>query len=177
MGEQYRSNELSLSVAIAEYESLREEIIKRLEFRYQLLNLTLLISGTILSIGLQPTVPGSVLLIHPILALFLAASYIYNGVAIARVAKYIRECLEPKGLGFGWETFVKEQSTLAISPKSLGIFPRIAASGVFIITQLTTFVVALFRIQFNIIDWLLLGCAGIATILTILMFRYLGRIH
>ncbi|MEM3434476.1 MAG: hypothetical protein QXP27_09950 [Candidatus Methanomethyliaceae archaeon] len=176
MSEQLRSGDL-LAVVIAEYESLREEIIKRLEFRYQLISLTLIISGTILSIGLQPTVPGSVLLIHPILALFLAASYIYNGIAIARVAKYLRECLEPKGLGFGWETFVKNQSTHVVPFRFLGIFPRIAAGGVFIITQLVTFAIALFRIQFNAIDWLLIGCAGIATILTILMFRYLARIH
>ena len=55
----------------AEYKALRDEILKRVEFRYQLLNITLISAGTLLGAGLNAN-SAPVLLVYPILAAFLA---------------------------------------------------------------------------------------------------------
>jgi ABC-type polysaccharide/polyol phosphate export permease len=55
-----------------EYETLRDEIIKRVELRQQLLSITLGFAGAFLGVAVSfPTTP-SVALIYPPIALFLA---------------------------------------------------------------------------------------------------------
>jgi hypothetical protein len=54
------------NLLIAEYNTLREEILKRIETQYQLTALTLTASGVILTIGLQVK-NASILFIYPIL--------------------------------------------------------------------------------------------------------------
>ena len=76
---------------VTEYQALRSEILKRIEFRYQLINLILIVAGTFLTVGLQPNISASMLLVYPILALFLVAGWVHNGVATLRIARYIRK--------------------------------------------------------------------------------------
>ena len=56
----------------AEYTSLREEIIKRIEIQHQLLSLALIAPGTVLAIGFQSG-SASLLFVYPVLGMFLSA--------------------------------------------------------------------------------------------------------
>src|SRR5215475_3476375 len=85
----------------AEYKALRDEILKRVEFRYQLLNLTLISAGTLLGAGLN-TNSAPVLLVYPIVGAFLAAGWAHNGEAITTMVKYVRDELEGAHTGLGW---------------------------------------------------------------------------
>jgi hypothetical protein len=60
----------SLSLIIAEYNAMREEILKLVENQHQILSLSLIAPGTILAIGFQ-TRNASIMYLYPILALFL----------------------------------------------------------------------------------------------------------
>ena len=87
----------------AEYKALRDEILNRINFRYQLLNLTLISAGTLLATGVHADVSAAVLLVYPILGAFLAAGWVHNGNTIIPLARYIRDELEVKYGGLGWE--------------------------------------------------------------------------
>lgn len=63
-----------ITLVATKYKALRDEIVKRLEFRYQIINLTLVVAGTFLTIGVQANMPASVLLVYPLLASFLIAA-------------------------------------------------------------------------------------------------------
>src|SRR5579871_3179802 len=89
----------------AEYKALRDEMLNRINFRYQLLNLTLIIAGTLLAAGVHADVSAAVLLIYPLLAAFLAAGWVHNGNTIVPLSQYIRDELEAKYSGLGWETY------------------------------------------------------------------------
>jgi hypothetical protein len=64
---------------LAEYNALRDELLKRAEFQQQILSLTLVIFGTILTFGLQVH-SASIILLYPLLSLFLAASWRHDGL-------------------------------------------------------------------------------------------------
>lgn len=68
------------TTTLTEYKALRDEIVKRIEFRYQIINLILIVAGTFLTVGVQASIPASVLLVYPILALFLISGWAHNGV-------------------------------------------------------------------------------------------------
>src|SRR5712692_7428109 len=79
----------------AEYTSLREEIIKRIEIQHQLLSLALIAPGTVLAIGFQ-TRSASLLFVYPLLGMFLSAVWLSNSIAIHDIAGYIRSQIQPR---------------------------------------------------------------------------------
>jgi hypothetical protein len=95
-----------------QYASLRNEIEKRIEIRQQILAFTLLVAGTLLTIGVQPNVPEVVLLFYPVIAMFLGAIWEQNDVRVAQIDYFI--CTEVEKhldrLGSGWETFLPQYS-------------------------------------------------------------------
>jgi len=123
----------------AQYSSMRAEMIKRLEIRSQLIALTLLVAGTFLSVGVQSNVPESALLVYPLLAMFLAASWKQNDVRTGQMVRFIRDTIE-KHIGpapgeLGWENY---RSAL-YPPSRLTPF---AVSGVFVVTQMLAIALA-----------------------------------
>lgn len=159
------SSEIDLT-GEAEYSALRNEVLKRLELRYQTIRLTLIIAGIFLTLGLRDEISERVLLVYPILALFLATSWIHHGFAISRLGKYIREELEPK-LNMGWETFLKESD-----PPYFGKFGKISSVGLFLLTQILSLGFALSNIKFGIFESVLLLTSIIAMIITVALFHY-----
>jgi len=153
------------TVIVTEYKALRDEILKRLDFRYQLLNLILIVAGTFLTIGLQKDNPASILLIYPVLSLFLTASWAHNGVTILRIGEYIQERLAGDFGEFGWEAFYWKQEPLSVASGFLG---KVASSGLIITTQILAIGLAVLKSNFTAIDIVLLICSLIAIVLTIL---------
>lgn len=117
----------------AEYKALRDELLKRIEFRYQIINLTLVSAGTLLAAGTRDGVSASVLLVYPLVAAFLASGWTHNGDAIIPIARYIREELEVKIVGSGWESYLSRHPDRRFLYEDLGV---IYAAGIFLSTQL-----------------------------------------
>ncbi|MFI7388428.1 hypothetical protein [Streptomyces sp. NPDC049813] len=93
---------------VAEYTKLREEIIKLTDLQYQLVSLTVIAFGTVLSIGFQ-TQQAPIVLVHPLVSLILGLTWLHHTFRIHRIAAYIRTEVEQKvGLRtLGWEHFVQ----------------------------------------------------------------------
>jgi hypothetical protein len=62
---------------VAQYTTLRDEIVKRIEIQHQLISLALIAPGTVLAIGFQ-TSNASLMLIYPLLGMFLSAVWLSN---------------------------------------------------------------------------------------------------
>lgn len=102
------SGESRVELIIAEYESLRYEILKLIEMQSQLVSLAVVALGTILSFGLEAR-NSSLVFVYPFLALILGISWLNHSHAISRCAAYLSQELEPRcGTGvLGWEQFVR----------------------------------------------------------------------
>src|SRR5579859_1346774 len=80
---------------IAEYNALREEILKLCELQHQIIALALLSFGTLMGVGLQSTnTNSSIILIYPVLALFLAAAWLTHAYGIDMLGHYIENHIE-----------------------------------------------------------------------------------
>lgn len=164
-----------ITSAITEYNALRDEILKRLEFRYQTINLTLIVAGTFLTVGVQANTPPSVLLVYPLLASFLVAAWAYNGAASLRIAQYIRESIEPEVAGLGWETSLKEQAPRL--HRAYGLLGTVSTSGLTLTTQLLAIALALLKGDLAPIETVLLACAVAAVLSTLFILRYVTRLR
>jgi hypothetical protein len=161
------------TLILEEYQALRNEILKRLEFRYQLINIIVVVSGTFLSVGIQPNVPTSVLLVYPILALFLISGWVYNGVILTQIGKYIRENIEINIVEFKWESYLKERKTKLNFSNPFGFLGILSTSGLALTTQFLAVGIALLKFKFIPTDIVLLICSFVAIILTlIIILRY-----
>ncbi len=146
-----------------EYAALRNEILKRIEMRQQIISITLTLAGVFLGVGLnnQP-----VALIYPPLAMFLAFNWAHNDFRIRITAKYIRENLETAMPSLRYETRTSEQRKQG---EDLGTwrFLVLAHSGVFLLTQLMAVGVGIAKFGSNLLEWFLLGLDIIAVLVVV----------
>lgn len=97
--------------ALAEYGALRNEILKRIEMRHQLLGVLMLAFGTLLTLGVTTGIV-EVILIYPLLALAFAFAWMHNDVRIKELADYISTHVEDtlgRGThpcGIWWEHYI-----------------------------------------------------------------------
>ncbi len=151
-----------------EYNSLRGEILKRIELRQQIISITLTLAGIFLSFGLST---DTVALIYPPLAAFLSIAWAQNDFRIRDLATYIRENLETAPIGLGYETYVQRVRS---NNKKLGAwrFVVISHTGIFIFTQLMAVGIELLKsmpIVLTPLEWVLL-VVDFVSILVVLLF-------
>lgn len=157
-----------------EYNSLRSEILKRIELRQQIISITLTLAGIFLGFGLST---DTVALIYPPLAAFLAVAWAQNDFRIRDLAKYIRENLETVPIGLRYETYV--QHTRAGNKRlSAWRFVVISHNGIFLLTQVMAICIELFKttpLVITPLEWVLLGIDGIAIIAVLIVASRSGR--
>ncbi len=147
------TNELRTEI-LAEYSALRNEILKRLEIRNQILTFTLIIAGTIFTFGSNNNVTVLVLLIYPLLALCLVLAWMHSDVRAGELGDYIRTNIEKKLEGLEWENYIKKQRSE--KPKSLMTRSiEVSAIGVFIITQALALLLAIPKMTTSVQEMLL----------------------
>lgn len=156
---------------LSEYEALRNEVLKRLEFRYQIINLTLVVAGTFLSVGVQPNISPAVLLVYPILAMFLITGWIYNLVQLRKLGNYIRDNIEAKLVVTGWESYLTGRRRQADSFQPLDYLGTISTGGLFLSTQILSVVLAFLKSLSTATDYVLLLCSLIAIFITLFLLK------
>ncbi|HEV3166804.1 MAG TPA: hypothetical protein VGZ22_22445 [Isosphaeraceae bacterium] len=122
-----------------EFGSLREEILKRLELRNQMLFATLTGAAALISVGV--TTP-SVALVYPPIAALLATLWAQNEIRVREMANYIRERFESGAFpGIHFQTYLQEHGR---SVSVLGTpFVILSGGGVFLVTEAIAIAVAL----------------------------------
>lgn len=149
---------------IAEYAALRDEVLKRIDIQHQIISLTLIASGTLVTIGVQAST--TVALAYPILGLFLAAAWSLQSTRVRQIGNYIRENIEGTFLDGdqGWEHVRHTGRAVKLGPFALH-----GARGVLIGTQLLAVFVSLLITTFSIKDVVLFILDGMVIVLTIVL--------
>ncbi|MFI6030846.1 hypothetical protein [Amycolatopsis magusensis] len=96
------------ALTVAEYVSVRAEILKLIELQSQLVSLTVVTVGAALGVAVQTKNPN-LAFIYSLLALILGIMWLNHAHAISRCAEYLSQHFEPR---FGnrvldWERFVR----------------------------------------------------------------------
>jgi hypothetical protein len=156
----------STDFLLAEYIALRAEILKRIELQHQLITLSLVATGTFLSVGLQGS--PTLILTYPILAMFIGAAWSQSALRISQMGTYIRRRIEEGFLSgeLGWEHM--RANTDAPFFGSLSIF---MSRGIFVGTQILAVFAALLKTTFSQADIILFPIDGIAIVITIFLIR------
>lgn len=159
-------SETTSGFLIAEYSSLRDEILKRGEWQYQLLSVCVVAIGTFLALN---STDAFALLAYPILAVFLAASYAQNEVRLKQLNAYIATRIEEKFLGAqgGWEN----ANLIASAVEKRRSLRPIAARGVIIGTQILAVLVAILRGNLQAGNYFMLALDGLSIIFVTLLLR------
>lgn len=106
---------------LKEFEKLKDEQHKRIEFRDQMIYLTLAAIGAVFSFALEKPALNIALLVLPFLCIIMGWTYLINDEKISAIANYIRNTLisklestettEKALIGMHWELFVKHDIT------------------------------------------------------------------
>ena len=157
---------------LEEYKMLRNDIQQRINFRFQLFNLLLVALAAILSIGLEKKNPD-MLLVYPILSFFLTMSWIHQSVVMVKLARYLRDELEPKIPGLVWESYIQKDFKRFSSFSFIGMF---ANSGFILFSQALTLSLAFISIEvWNTFTVFLGIVACISTLLTLFFLIVYSR--
>lgn len=134
-----------------EYQSLRAEILKRMDLRQQMVSVTLTIAGAFLGFGLGTP---AVALVYPPLAAFLAVAWAQNDYRVRQVSTYIREHHETQLAGLGWETHMQAQR----SSGGVGAWRLLLMShgGIFLLTQWMAIGIGLLKFTYAPVEYALL---------------------
>jgi hypothetical protein len=157
-----------MTSAQAEYMSLREEVLKRIESRQQTISIALTLAGAFLGLGWNAG--AVVILIYPLIALLLAVGWAQNEVFIKQINAYIRDTLENQVSGLGWQRYSQQRmSELKVLGWPLEV---LAIGGIFALTQIMAVALGGFRFGNSPVEWLLmlLDIAAIALLLALLNY-------
>jgi hypothetical protein len=121
-----------------EFRELRNEILKRIELRQQVLVITLTIAGVIFGLGVRDNATGynnQITLIYPPISLLMAMIWIIDDYNIQKASLYIQYRIERKLPTLMWEKYT-EYVTYGSKDKYVRLGTSFAYCGIFITTQL-----------------------------------------
>jgi hypothetical protein len=163
---------ISVDLIAAEYTALREEILKLTDIQSQIVVITLVSFGTVLTVGSQIK-SAAIILVYPVLALFLAIGWINNAHGIDLLGKYIQDQIEIRvGIeNIGWEHFSKKERT------QYSFIAFWGSRAIFFVTQILALIVGISAANFNVLTVLLIIVAFLSTILCAILFGKIAWIH
>jgi hypothetical protein len=120
--------EQELNARLEEYKSLRDETLRRIDARNQIISFTLAFAAAMFTLALSEKGFASALLVYPIISFFFSTAFAYNSMMLIQIGKYVRE-LEEKIPGLNWAAY--------LGPKywPIEIFELTASAGLFVGTQ------------------------------------------
>ncbi len=153
-----------------EYNTLREEMIKRIDSRQQMVSITLTLAGAFLGIGWGGG--PVVMLIYPLIALCLAVGWAQNEIRISQIGQYIRERLEGALPGLGWEAYRQHRQNSA----GMWFIRMFSVGGIFLVTQVMALSLSVFqKWQNGILEWALAGVDIFAVVITLALLEVVRR--
>lgn len=154
-----------------EYASLREEVLKRIESRQQVISIALTIAGAFLGVGWGAG--AVVLLVYPLIAALLAAAWAQNEVLIEQLNRYIRDHLEAHVANPGWASYSRKR----LNDTMLMGWPIdvLAVGGIFVLTQIMALALGWTRFERSFLEWLLIAADLFAVIVVLWLLNMIRR--
>ena len=113
---------VTVDLVVAEYNTLRDEILRASDRKIQLATITTIALGTLLATGIQFG-NASLILVYPIFAAAVATLWAAEDTSIQTIGAYIQVKIEEELAGIeylGWEHFVDRHPKILRSGYSLG---------------------------------------------------------
>jgi hypothetical protein len=160
------------SLAIDEYKTLRDETLKRVEFRDRSSTLTIGAAGAAITAGAVNKL-HIVLCAYPIVVLFFAASFSYQTMMLITIGDYIRNELEPRIGKLGWANYLQPLYG------SIETFERISKFGLFLGTPalMLAFAMAQYGSTFSRAEVGVFWAGVISTVITAVVLVVPERRH
>ncbi|HOO53787.1 MAG TPA: hypothetical protein PLX30_06060 [Methanothrix sp.] len=138
---------LELTGLQMEYSFLREQFLKRVGMRHQVVELTLTIAAAFLGLALTKEVPTSVAFVFPPIAVFLTLEWTYIDTRQLQTIKYLME-LEKRipELKLGWEEFKEGEGGFR--------YAALSHSSIFLFTQLMAIFIGCIEYDKEINNWI-----------------------
>ena len=135
--------DVETQLIVAEFNSLREELLKRIEHGHRLASLTLAAAGALLTFGLKDDLRVPLFLLYPLFALFMAMEWSFNNMRVVQIGAYVHYHIEEmhrQSKWQGWERYL----VICDSPlEKRGLTGEWApATGIFVGTQCVALFVA-----------------------------------
>lgn len=173
----------STSLLLAEYNALRNEILKRMDVENQLATFTVIVFGTILGIGLQNK-SAVLILLYPTLATFFAIGWSHSNYMIFQIGTYLKQHVESVvGVDkMGWEHYRTMKSLYVWSARGIFLTTEVLAIavGLSLIPLSTTFLTLPLRQVIMSPDFtvnILLCIAFVSLFLTFFILRQTPKDH
>lgn len=155
---------------VLEYGALRDEIMKRIDVRHQVLSIAFTLAGVFLGFGLSDGGENAIIaLVYPPLAALLAMGWGQNELRVRELAAHIRDEIEPRIPGLSWETCVQRRR-LAQGDHA---WRRtvLAHGGAFLCTQALAVGVGALHMKGASAEWLLLVVDVLSAIYVLSVMR------
>lgn len=156
-----------------EYNTLRAEVIKRIEMRQQLISITLTMAGVVMGFGISKPSLG---LIFPPLSLFLTLLWAQNDIRAIQIDDYLHD-FENDSTKLGWISYYKKRQ------KSGSFRPGwplsvIAPGGIFILTSIMCIGIGVFKFKFSwlVVALLCIDFVSVVAIIWLVLFTRKNRI-
>jgi hypothetical protein len=151
-----------------EYNALRDEVMDRIQLRSQVMLATLTLAGIVFGVGLSSP---AVAFVFPVLATFLSAAWLQHDARISEITTYIREQIEPRLPGLGWESSRRQR--VKRSTRILGLrLAALSAGGTFVVMQLVALIIGFSRYaNFGPFEWIFGAISAAFTVFTVLLMR------
>jgi 8-oxo-dGTP diphosphatase len=127
---------------LVEYETLRQEVLQRINGRNQSLNLAITATGIFVAAVAGQFFPPVALLLYPLVAVWIAVSWTQHDIRVGQIGKRIRDGIEQQLGGVKWENWLSAQ----FARESRFIYRRsteLTAVGVLVGTQILTIALAI----------------------------------
>jgi len=152
-----------------EYESLREEIIKRIEIRHQIIFTNITLSGIIMGFGINMP---DLSFIFPPLAFALTLMWAQNDLRALQISDYLQS-FENNDTKLGWITFYKKIQGKS-SFKLFWPISILAPGSMFFLTSVMSMGIGLFHFKCTFFSWTLL-ILDILSIIGIIVMMILAK--
>src|SRR5262245_45055992 len=122
-----------------EYNAAKQEVLKRIDVRYQIISITITIAGAFYGFGWSS---GSIIiLIFPVIGFCLALGWMQNELRIKHLNDYIYNDLSRTLPGLGWNAYINDKA-----PKlNMWFSPLLSPGSVFILIQAIAVLLGLLR--------------------------------
>ena len=160
----------AVSIVLAEYAALRDEIIKNQELQHQFISFALIAFTTVIAFGFQ-TRNATLPLLYPILAMFLAIAWANQDRSTMLIAAYIRNRIESNvDDNMGWEHFAYEYYSKAEKKVSSSL-QILAMRGIFVVTGLLAMLSSLSIAPFDTTIALIFAVDVVSILITFIVLR------
>jgi ADP-ribose pyrophosphatase YjhB (NUDIX family) len=99
--------------SLTEYKALRDEALERMRLRNVAQLSVLTVAATLVAAGMKGYLSPLALMVYPVIACFLALLWSKNDVRIGEIGEYIRDVIEARRSGLGWEGHLRRINLLA----------------------------------------------------------------